>query len=76
MSTQGSLLTASQWQKGFQETVSMTGTETQYYKLRISKIQSPDIDFSSQEKKIVSSYAWNGRYVLTSAREQEEERYF
>ena len=76
MSTQGSLLTASQWQKGFQETVSMTGMETPYYNLRISKIQSPDIDFSAQEKKTVSSYAWNGRYVLTSARGQEEERYF
>lgn len=76
ISTQGSLLTASQWQNGFQVIESMTLTETPYYELRRSGIQSPDIDFSAQEKKAVSSYAWNGRYVLTSARGQGEERYF
>lgn len=73
---EGSLLTASQWQNGFLETTSVHMTETQYYELRRSEIQNPDIDFEAQEKKEVSSYAWNGRYVLTSARGKEEERYF
>lgn len=76
MGTQGELLTAQQWQNGFQEAASMTAANTRYYELRRSQIQSPDIDFPAEEKREVSSYAWNGRYVLTSARGQEGERYF
>ena len=76
LSSPEGLLTTSQWQNGFQETASMTATEMRYYELRRSEMQSPDIDFAAQEKKEVSFYAWNGRYVLTSARGQGEERYF
>lgn len=73
---QGGLLTASQWQSGFLETASMTVVETPYYEIRRSAFNNPDIDFEAQEKREVSSYAWNGRYVLTSVRGQGEERYF
>lgn len=57
LGTQGSLLTASQWQNGFRENASMSVAETNYYELRRSVFQSPDIDFEVLEKKEVSSYA-------------------
>lgn len=75
-STPGSILTAAHWQNGFLENTSMTFSDTHYYELRRSELQSPEIDFEAQEKKEASSFAWNGRYVLTSARAQEGERYF
>lgn len=74
-SAQVNFLTTSQWKNGFQETASMTFTETHYFELRRSGLQSPDIDFEAHEKVEVSSYSWNGRYVLTSARGQEERYY-
>lgn len=72
----GSLLTASQWMQGFKEAASASIVETPYYELRRSDFRSPDIDYSAEEKKEISAYSWNARYVLTSAKGQEEERYF
>ena len=62
-STPGGLLTASQWQNGFRETASVTVTDTHYYELRRSELQSPDVDFDAQAF-ICRTEAWCFRWEV------------
>lgn len=71
----GSTLETSQWLQGFKETTALA-VEKPYYEIRRSNFQTSDIDFSYDEKKEITAYAWDARYVLTSVRTQGEERYF
>lgn len=67
---------ASQWLQGFKESTSMPVAETSFYEIRRSDLKVMDIGFPAEEKREVSAYAWDARYVLTSTISQGEERYF
>lgn len=64
-----------QWQQGFLEIASMSSQENPYYDIRRRDIQLPEMDFSYNERKDIAAYAWDARYVLTSARVQGHERF-
>ena len=68
-------LSVSQWMQGFKEPAAIPA-EADYYEVRRSDFVAPDIDFSCEEKVEISSFSWDARYILTSARDQDEERYF
>ena len=68
-------LKTSQWLQGFKKTASLA-SQVPYYEMRRSNFQTSEIDFSYDEKKEVTAYAWDARYLLTSARGHGEERYF
>ena len=69
------LLQPHQWQQGFLEMASMSSQETPYYDMRRRDIQQLGMDFSYVERQDIAAYAWDARYVLTSARVQGDERY-
>ena len=69
------LLQPHQWQQGLLEMSSMSSQEKLYYDMRRRDIQQPEMDFSYVERKDIAAYAWDARYVLTSARMQGDERY-
>ena len=73
--TEKILLQPHQWQQGFLEMASMSSQETLYYDMRRRDIQQPEMDFSYVERQDIDAYAWDARYVLTSARVQGDERY-
>lgn len=73
--TEKILLQPNQWQQGFLEMSSMSKQEKPYYDMRRRDIQLPEIDFSYDERKDISAYAWDARYVLMSVRVQGNERY-
>ncbi|MCH5341957.1 MAG: extracellular solute-binding protein [Acetatifactor sp.] len=72
----GSGFAASQWLQGFKESTSMPAAETSFYETRRSDLKVLDIGFPAEEKREISAYAWDARYVLTSTISQGEERYF
>ena len=73
--TEKILLQPHQWQQGFLEVSSMSIQEKLYYDMRRRDIQQPEMEFSYVERQDIDAYAWDARYVLTSARVQGDERY-
>ncbi len=72
----GSLLTVSQWKDGFFRNDSPGTAETPYYEILRSEIESPDLDPEADVIREASAYAWDGRYLLTSAEIDGEEHFF
>ena len=71
------LLTPEQWQNGFRhvETAAIPDT-TSYYELRRSSLQEPELSFKPLERRDISAYGWDARYVLSSVIGDEGAQYF
>ena len=71
------LLTPEQWQNGFRRVeTAATPDMTPYYELRRSSLQEPELNFKPLERRDISAYAWDARYVLSSVIGDEGAQYF